>query len=171
MITNRIFFIIVIVLSILAIISLHYAITSQIQTLGEPEKNYKNLPVNVTREIEYTHSDERSFFSRWEANETEHTVIIYLNCIPLTRKKPDRVIDNWTIRWIEDPEIYNETAVDAYENYIKQWAKAHPLQYIGSWNPDSCKKTVYVKVINITPEILGSEDFVENWRIVFVRAT
>lgn len=143
----------------------------QFENMGQPEKTYTSLPMSIMKEINNTQSDERSFFSSWEANETGQTVTIYLNCSPLTRKKPDKVIDNWTIRWIQDPEIYNNTAVDAYENYVKQWANEHPLQHVGSWSPDSCKKTVYVKVINITPEILGSEVMIESWRIVFVRAT
>lgn len=162
-------FIISIVFLIIA--SFFFLRISQIEDMGQLENTPTSLPGNVVNEINNTQSDERSYFNRWAVNDTEQTVTIYLNCIPLTRKKPDKIIDNWTIRWIQDPEIYNDTAVDAYENYIKQWENERPLQHVGSWTPDSCKKTVYVQVINITPEILGSEVTVEGWRIIFVQAT
>jgi len=134
-------------------------------------QSFVNLPPNVTKEIESVRADERSYFSRWETNRIEHTVTIYLNCIQLGNKKPDTIIDNWTIIWEQDPEIYNETAEMAYKSYIKKWANDHPQQSVVYTGADACKKTVYVPVINITPEILGSEVVVEGWRIVFVRAT
>jgi len=171
--TNRkIFTAIIVFFLIVTIASFLIVKIPQFKSNGLSEKIQPFLPANVTSEIEKTRSDERSFFSRWEANETEHLVIIYLNCsIRYGNMKPDMNIDNWTVRRVQDPEIFNETAMDECENYINNWAKDHPRQHVGAWTPDSCRKTVYVKVINITSELIGSEAMVEGWRIIFVQAT
>jgi len=170
--SDRNIIIVSIVVLILLIISFFFLfVMQQSDPQEKSEMKQAPLPASVTNEIESTRSDEHSYFSRWESDPINHTVNIYLNCIPLLDTKADKRIDNWTIMWVQDPEIYNETAFDQCEDFIDNWVMDHPHQRVGSWSPNSCKKTVYVKVINITPEILGSEAMVEGWRIVFVRAT
>lgn len=129
------------------------------------------LPREIIREIDSVRADEHSFFSRWEADDTKHIVTIYLNCIQLGNNKPNKTIGTWTIIWEQDPEVYNETAEKAYKSYIKKWAEDHPQQSVVYTGADVCKKRITVPVINITPDILGTEVIVEGWRIIFVRAT
>jgi len=130
------------------------------------------LPPAVLNEIESFRADERSYFNRWEANSSDHLVTIYLNCsIRYTNMKPDKTIDGWTIRWIQDPELYNQTSIDAYETFIKNWAKMHPDQKIGYWDADPCKKRVLIALVNSSPENLGSKAMVDGWEIFFIQAT
>jgi hypothetical protein len=130
------------------------------------------LPTNVINEIENVRHDDRSYFSRYEINETKHLVTIYQNCsIKYGNMKPDMSIDGWTIRRVQDPELYNETSINAYVTFIKNWGKMHPDLKIGYWDADPCTKRVFVALLNSTPEIPGSEKMVDGWRIIFIRAT
>ncbi|MEN6396436.1 MAG: hypothetical protein ABFC78_08140 [Methanoregula sp.] len=136
------------------------------------ENSHVSVPASVIREIDNIRSDERSYFSHWEANASEHLVTVYLNCsIKYDNMKPDMVIEGWTIRRVQDPELYNETSMEAYETFIKNWGKMHPLQKVSYWDADPCTKRVFVALLNSTPEIIRSTEMVDGWRIIFVQAT
>ena len=128
------------------------------------------LPLDVTNQIDSIRLDNSTYFSRWEANETEHVVTVYLNCNPPKNRIQENVIDNWTIRWALNPDI-NETFLNGYKGYLSQWVKAHPEQPFGYDHANACTRTVYVSLFNITPETEGSEVMVSGWRLIFVRAT
>lgn len=170
--SKKLLLISLLIIGVLAILFLLWGTHQRIALSSPYVESQGSVPESVIREINNIRLDNQSYFSRWDANVSEHLVTVYFNCsIKYGNMKPEVLIDGWTLRRAQDPELFNQTSIEAYTLFIENWGESHPLQKIGYSEADACTKRVFVTLLNSTPDTLGSSDMVDGWQIIFVQAT